>query len=423
MQAASEKTPVPEPKFTAYQKFVAGLLAFLQFAVILDFMVMAPLGALIMPDLNIPPARFGMIVSAYAFSAGASGLLAAGFADRFDRKKLLIFFYVGFLGGTLWCGLAQSFPSLLAARIVTGLFGGVIGSVLLAIATDLFAPQLRGRVMGVIQTAFSASQVMGIPVALYLSTRWDWHAPFFMLVVIGVAGGILLAYGLKPVTAHLGQHREANAFRHLVNTITERRHLPALATTGLLSIGGFMVMPFSSVFTVNNVDISVDQLPTIYLITGLCTIVAGPLVGKAADKFGKMPVFYTGSVLTSVMVMIYTHLGVVALPVIIAVNVVLFVGIFSRMIPYQALSSSVPELHMRGSFNAISASLQQLAGGLAAIAAGHLVATGVDGKLVGFENVGYVVVATTCVAALLARQVNKEVSQRAAQAATAGTAA
>ncbi len=184
-----------------------------------------------------------------------------------------------------------------------------------------------------------------------------------------------------------------------------------------------MIMPFSSVFTVNNVGISVDQLPTIYLITGLCTIVAGPLVGKAADKFGKMPVFYTGSVLTSVMVMIYTHLGVVALPVIIAVNVVLFIGIFSRMIPYQALSSSVPELQMRGSFNAISASLQQLAGGLAAVAAGHLVATGVDGKLVGFENVGYVVVATTCVAALLARQVNKEVAQRAGHPASAGTAA
>lgn len=155
--------------FTGYQKVIAGLLAFLQFAVILDFMVMAPLGAVIMPALKIEPARFGMIVSAYAFSAGLSGLLAAGFADRFDRKKFLLFFYVGFLAGTLWCGLAQSFASLLAARIVTGVFGGVIGSVVLAIATDLFAPQLRGRVMAVIQTAFSASQVLGITVARLLT--------------------------------------------------------------------------------------------------------------------------------------------------------------------------------------------------------------------------------------------------------------
>ena len=126
-------------------------------------------------------------MSAYAFSAGVSGLLAAGFADRFDRKKLLLFFYAGFIVGTLWCGLAQTFESLLLARIVTGLFGGVIGSVVLAIATDLFPPQMRGRVMGFIQTAFAASQVLGIPLGIYLSNRWNWHVPFLAMVALGVA--------------------------------------------------------------------------------------------------------------------------------------------------------------------------------------------------------------------------------------------
>ena len=398
--------------FTPYQKFVAGLLGFLQFAVILDFMVMAPLGALIMPALDIPPARFGMIVSAYAFSAGISGLLAAGFADRFDRKKILLFFYIGFLAGTLWCGLAQSFASLLAARIVTGLFGGVIGSVVLAIATDLFAPQLRGRVMGIIQTSFAASQVLGIPVALYLSNHWDWHAPFFMMVAIGGAGGVLVAWRLQPVVGHLSSATESNALRHLINTVTERRHLPAFATIALLSTGGFMLMPFSSVFTVNNIGIPIERLPLIYLITGMCTIVVGPLIGKATDAFGKMPVFLTGSVVTSVMVLTYTHLGRVPLPVVVGVNVLMFIGIFSRMIPYQALAASVPELRMRGAFNAISAAIQQLSGGTAAVIAGHLVSTGPDGRLVGFETVGYVVVGTTFVAAFLASQVNKGVAQR-----------
>jgi predicted MFS family arabinose efflux permease len=399
-------------RFTGYQKFVAGLLAFLQFAVILDFMVMAPLGAVIMPSLSVTPAQFGMIVSAYAFSAGFSGLLAAGFADRFDRKKFLLFFYIGFIAGTLWCGLAQSFHSLLAARIVTGLFGGVIGSVVLAIATDLFAPQLRGRVMAVIQTAFSASQVMGIPVALYLSNRFDWHAPFTMMVVVGVLGGAVLAWRLQPVTGHLTGSHDTNPLRHLFGTLTDPRHLTAFATTALLTIGGFMLMPFSSVFTVNNLHISLDHLPTIYLITGLCTIVTGPLIGKATDSFGKMPVFLTGSVLTSIMVLIYTHLGPIPLLGVVAVNVVMFVGIFSRMIPYQALAASVPELHRRGAFNAISASIQQLAGGTAAVVAGHLVSTGADGRLQGFPKVGYVVVTTTFLAALLVRRVNREVTAR-----------
>jgi predicted MFS family arabinose efflux permease len=372
-----------------------------------------------MPDLAITPAQFGILVSSYAFSAGLSGLLAAGFADRFDRKKLLLFFYVGFLGGTLWCALSQSYESLLAARIVTGLFGGVIGSVLLAIATDLFQPQLRGRAMGVLQTAFAASQVMGLPAALYLSNHWDWHAPFMMIVAVGAVGGMVVAWRLKPVAGHLNVATETNAFTHLLRTVTEARHLPAFAATALLTTGGFMLMPFSTVFLVNNVGIHVSQLPMIYLFTGVSTIFAGPMIGKAADKFGKMPVFIAGSVTTSIMVMIYTHLTPIPLPLLIAINIVLFIGIFSRIIPFQAMSQSVPELRMRGSFSAISAAIQQLSGGLAAVVAGHLVRTGADGKLQGFANVGYVVVASTLVAGILATRVSREIARREARPAAA----
>ena len=168
---APPSSTTPAAAFSPYQKFVVGLLAFLQFAVILDFMLMAPLGALIMPALAITPKQFGLVVSAYAFSAGVSGFVTAGFADRFDRKKLLLFFYAGFLLGTLWCGLAPTFELLLAARVFTGVFGGVIGSIVLAIATDLFEVSQRGRVMGLIQTAFAASQVLGLPMRLFLSNH------------------------------------------------------------------------------------------------------------------------------------------------------------------------------------------------------------------------------------------------------------
>src|SRR3954454_22496445 len=153
-----DKANVP---FTTYQKFAIFILAITQFSVVLDFMIMSPMGDMLMKAFTLKPAQFGVAVSGYAFSAGIAGLLTAGFADRFDRKKLLLFFYTGFIVGTLWCGVAQSFESLLLARIITGLFGGVIGSVVLAIATDLFPPQMRGRVMGFIQTAFAASQILG----------------------------------------------------------------------------------------------------------------------------------------------------------------------------------------------------------------------------------------------------------------------
>jgi len=397
----NKATSAASAQFSGYQKVVVGMLAFLQFAVILDFMLMAPLGALIMPALSVTPAQFGTVVSAYAFAAGISGLLTAGFADRFDRKKLLLFFYGGFIAGTAWCGIARSFESLVLARIVTGLFGGVIGSVVLAIATDLFAPQMRGRVMGFIQTAFAASQILGIPIGIYLSNHWNWHVPFLALAVLGVFGGLLIAWQMKPVADHLKAPQEHSAFEHLLHTVTEPRYLLAFVSVLFLATGGFMLMPFSSAFTVNNLGISLDSLPIIYLVTGISTIFVGPLVGKAADAFGKLRVFYVGTVIMIVMVLTYTHMGVTTLAVVTVINVVLFVGIFSRMIPFQALMSQVPAQTQRGSFNAINASISQLAGGLASLVAGHIVQEGADGKLHHYDVAGYVVVATSLLACIL----------------------
>ena len=117
--------------FSRYQSILVALLALVQFTIIIDFMIMSPLGAIIMPGLNISPAQFGVAVSAYAFSAGISGILAAGFADQFDRKRLLLFFYAGFTLGTALCAIAPNYHVLLTGRVVTSLFGGVIGSVVL----------------------------------------------------------------------------------------------------------------------------------------------------------------------------------------------------------------------------------------------------------------------------------------------------
>src|SRR4051812_1599529 len=175
----TENTP-PLSKFSPHQVLVIVLLALTQFTVVLDFMVMSPLGDMLMKSMNLTTGQFGLAVSSYAFSAGISGLLTAGFADRFDRKKLLLFFYVGFIVGTLLCGLAASYPMLIAARIITGLFGGVIGSISMAIVADLFPIEKRGRVMGFMQMGFGASQVLGIPISLYLANHLGWQAPFLM---------------------------------------------------------------------------------------------------------------------------------------------------------------------------------------------------------------------------------------------------
>jgi len=397
-------------KFSRYEKVVIGILAFLQFTVILDFMIMSPLGAIVMPSLHITPQQFGLAVSSYAFSAGVSGFLAAGFADRFDRKRLLLFFYCGFMLGTLLCALATTYPFLLLARVVTGLFGGVIGSVVFAITTDLFPMEMRGRVMGVISTAFAASQVLGLPAGLYLTSHWDWHAPFLAIVAVGVPAGILIMFLMRPVVGHLVLKQEHSALRHLINTVSEPRYRLAFLLVMLLPTGGYMLMPFGTAYIVNNVGLAITVLPVIYLVTGVSTVFVGPLVGKASDSFGKFPMFCFGTLVTLIMVPIWTNIGHVPLAMVIVINVILFAGIFSRMIPSQALISAIPEPAKRGAFNAVSASLQQFAGGLSAAVAGWLIVQRPNGSLAHFEWVGYVVMAISVVTFALMYQVHKQVS-------------
>ncbi|MBC7465369.1 MAG: MFS transporter [Bdellovibrio sp.] len=397
--------------FSSYQKFVIAVLAFLQFTVILDFMIMSPLGATMMPALNMTTAQFGLAVSVYAFSAGIAGLLAAGFADKFDRKKLLLFFYCGFVLGTLFCGLANTFHFLLFARLVTGLFGGVVGSIVFAITTDLFEFQLRGRVMGFIQTAFAASQILGIPIGLYISNLWGWHASFLMIVGVSVIVGCAIFKFLKPINEHLKIHSDKSAFGHLQKTISNRRYLQAFATTALLSIGGFMLMPFGSAFTVNNLGIHIEKLPLIYLVTGICAIFMGPIIGRASDKFGKYKTFVFGTTVSVIMVVIYTNLGETPIEIVMLVNALMFVGIFSRMIPSQALMSAIPSADSRGSFMSISSSLQQISGGFASVVAGLIVVQGIDGKLQHFDTIGYVMVGTALITVFLMYFIHKAVPE------------
>src|SRR3984885_15084887 len=399
--------------FSRYQSFLVALLAFVQFTIILDFIIMSPLGAILMPALNITAGQFGVAVSAYAFSAGISGVLAAGFADRFDRKRLLLFFYVGFTAGTALCALAPNYHVLLLGRIVAGLFGGVMGSIVLAIITDLFALQLRGRVMGFVQTAFAASQVLGIPAGLFLSNHWNWHVAFGALVGLSIATIAAILLVMRPVNAHLKLKQDNNAFRHLIATVGQPRYTLAFGVTTLLATGGFMLMPFGSAFTVSNIGIDIVHLPTIYLVSGLFSIFTGPLVGRASDRFGKFPVFMFGSAVSVVMVLIYTHLGQVSLTTVIVVNVLMFVGIFSRMIPSQALISAIPDPSQRGSFSAVSASLQQLSGGLGSVLAAAIIAENADGTLRHFDRLGYIVVATSLLSLIAMYFIQKSVATQA----------
>ncbi|HNE18448.1 MAG TPA: MFS transporter, partial [Turneriella sp.] len=346
--------------FTGYEKFLIAILTILQFTVILDFMVLSPLGAILMPALSINPQQFGWVVSAYAFSAGASGLLAAGFADRFDRKRMLLVFYTGFLAGTLLCGLAPDYHTLLAARVVTGIFGGVISAIAFAIVTDVFAFAARGRVMGFLQMAFASSQVLGIPVGLYVANKFNWHAPFLLIVGLGLPVGAVIVLKMKPIDAHLALKIDKSPFHHLLTTISKPRYLRGFAATTLLATGGFMLMPFGSAFGTGNLGLSNDDLPTLYMVTGITAMIAGPIAGRLSDTIGKYKIFTIGSTVGIILVLIYTQLGRSPLWLVMLITAALFASITARIVGASALMSGVPAPQDRGAFMGVSSAFQQI---------------------------------------------------------------
>lgn len=400
------------PTFTRYQIFVIALLAFLQFTIVLDFMILSPLGVLVLKELSITTKQFGLVVSVYAFSAGISGILAAGFADKFDRKNLLLFFYFGFIVGTVLCGIAPNYYFLLVARIITGIFGGVIGSIAFAIIADLFVLEVRGRVMGFVMTAFAASQVLGIPIGLYISNSWGWKAPFLMIAGVSSIVGLLVIIYLKPINAHLEVHSEKKAILHLFHTIRQPRYIYAFAATMLLATGGFMLMPFSSAFTVHNLGIPLEDLPLVYMVTGITSIIAGPIIGRVSDAIGKYIMFCIGSVSAIALVLYYTNLGIIPLWLMILISAILFVAITARMVSANALTSAVPDLKDRGAFMAINSSIQQLSGGVASFAAGLIVVQTPTGALVGYPNLGYVVATAITITVILMYRIDRMVKEK-----------
>ncbi len=419
--SASPPPATPPLPFTRYQIFVVAVIAFLQFTIILDFLIISPLGAILIRDLHVTTAQFGWVVSAYAFSAGISGILTAGFADSFDRKKLLLVFYVGFVLGTVLCGIASSYELLLAARIITGIFGGVIGSIGMAIIADLFPLEMRGRVMGIVQSSFAVSQVAGLPLGLYLCNLWNWHAPFLMIAALAAAGGVVIAYGLRPIIGHLAAVRRQSPWRHLLQTASRPMYLKGYAATVLLATGGFMLMPFGSAFTVNNLGIAVEQLPLVYLVTGIGALIAGPLIGRVSDRVSKYLVFCLGTALGIIMVAINCNMGVSPLWLVMLVSVLLFVAISARMISTSALISAVPDLADRGAYMSINAAVQQCSGGIAAALAGLIVVqTSTSSPLQHYDILGYVVIAAMLTTIVLMHGIHVLVAAKQAAGRAAG---
>lgn len=276
------------------EKLLLFVLACVQFTHIVDFMIIMPLGDTLMKAFSIQPHQFSYIVSSYTFSAGTVGLISALFIDKFDRKTMLNYCYLGFVVGTLACALAPSYHFLLAARIFTGAFGGVLGALILSIIGDVIPLERRATAMGVVMAAFSAAAVFGVPFGYVLANKFNWHAPFYFLSLLGIIIFFLIYYLIPPLNIHLSKGKEVqNPFKVIGAIFQNSNQVTALFFMMLLMFGQFTIIPFIAPYMERNVGFEKDQITYIYLAGGLCTLVSSPLIGKFADKYGRFKIFAT----------------------------------------------------------------------------------------------------------------------------------
>lgn len=383
------------------------MLTAVQFCHILDFVIIMPLSPMLMRSLQLSPSEFGLLVSAYTFSAAISGLVAAAYMDRFDRKRMLLFLLAGFGFGTLLCGLVDSYWLLMAARVVAGAFGGVLAGVVFAIVGDQIRPERRGTAMGVVMGAFSAASVLGLPLGLWLAENYRWETPFLFLAGVTAVVFVVGLLALPPMRAHLvGRRKDDPApFRELLEVGRHPAHVRAFLLTIAVMFSAFTVVPFLAPYLTTNVGLPEDKLAVMYLAGGLATLLTGPLVfGPLADRFGHARVFTLTAVLSIVPIALVTNLPRVGLASVLAVTTLMMVMASGRMISITALVTGVVEPRRRGGFMSLNSSIQQGAAGAASYVAGLMIGGGEGQPLTGYSRVGLLAIVATLLTLVLVRR-------------------
>jgi predicted MFS family arabinose efflux permease len=403
----------PENSLASNDSAIAGremmillMLASVQFTSIVDFMVVMPLGPQLKRLLDITSSQFGLIVSSYTISAGIAGIFAASFMDRFGRKAAFLSLYCGFLIGTFLCGWVGTYPTLLAARVVTGAFGGILGGMALAIVGDVFPEHKRGRATGVLMSAFALASVVGVPVGIYLGNRFDWHAPFLVLAALGLPVLFASLRMLPALRDHLHDGPHAHPLAKLAETFSHANHLRAFALVATMMLGGFAVIPYISVYVVGNVGVRETDLPIIYVTGGLLTLVGAPIVGRFADRHGKLPVYRVVATVSALLMILVTNLPRLPVALVAAATGTLMLTNAGRMVAAMAMVTGSVEQERRGGFMSANSAVQHISTGLGAFLGGRIIADNkVDHSILHFDRVGWIAVAATLFSLWLAGRV------------------
>jgi len=400
---------------TRKERIILYILASLNFTHILDFIIMMPLSNYLIPYFKITAMQFSILVASYSVSAFFSGLIIAMVIDKFDRKISLLIAFAGFLIGTIACGFAPTYGLLLTARIMAGLFGGIIGAQVLSIVADLFAYERRGRAMAVVMSAFAAASILGVPISLYLTNlfHFNWHIPFILIGSLGVLFVPLIIRYIPKMKGHITTLENSKSpFEALINVFRVPVQRAALLFSGMLMMGHFLIIPFINPYIEFNKGFSKEIIPMIYLFGGMASLVGALLLGRFSDKVGKLPIFLWSVFFSLFMVLIITRMPNVHFSIVLCFFALWFVLGTSRAITAQAMISEVVKSEQRGSFMSVNGSVQQLGSGLAALAAGTIVITEKSGKIHNYNWVGYLSIFVLLTSMILGHIIFKKIDKK-----------
>jgi len=387
------------------ERYLLLTLVGIQFSHILDFMIMMPLGPILISSFGIGTHEFGLLVASYSFSAALSGLLAATFVDRFERKRLLLTLFVLFGLATLACGLAPGYATLLVARGLAGVFGGIMGAMVQTIVGDVIPFERRARASGVVSTAFSLSTVAGVPLSLWLANYIGWRAPFILIAGMAALFVIVGLRILPELRQHISTNKRTHTFAAMFAVLRDANHLRALLLSALIIFSGFTVIPYITLYAVGNVGISQLDIPFVYLAGGAATLITARLIGHWADLRGKVKIYRLVAAAALLPLLVVTQIGVVPLWLWLVCTTTFFVLVSGRMIPAMAIVTSAAQPKLRGTFMSLNATMQSLAMGLATTLAGYIITQNSAGQIVGYATVGYIAMTANVLAIMFVARI------------------
>lgn len=385
-------------KAVSKERLYVFLLAAIQFTHIVDFVVMMPLGPTLMRVMDISPIQFASLVSSYNFSAAIAGVLYGIIADRFGRKKLLIACFIGFILGTLACGLTHEFEFLLLARIIAGAFGGVLNGIVFAITADLIPFHRRGAAMGVIMSSFSIASIIGVPIGLAISDSFGWQKTFWFIAAFGVPVAVASHFVFPNLKDHIKNKTPIEDLKRFGILLLNMKYLKAYFLIFLMALSSFSIIPFLSPYAVKNVGLAETDLKYIYLVGGLFTVVTSRLVGKASDRFGSFQVFSSLALFSFLPIYLYTTAPPMGLTLFLALSAFFMTVVSGRFIPVMTLASEVPESEDRGTFMGLLNSIRSLGSASATLVGGAIIIETQSGKLERFDMVGFFSMAVSLLA-------------------------